>query len=151
MEGVIERRGMMNDRFKFRAWDKTKNMMVSVHRMRPLTIADDEKWNVVDFQDLIWAAACHGDILMQCTGLKDKNGKLIFEGDIIEWEHPDGKERYDVWWDDNGAEFSIRRWEADGWIYYGIAQDAVMDDQAVVGNIYENPDLIPQNPEDNHD
>ncbi len=62
----------MNDRFRYRVWDKTQN-----------------RWLHFDFstyptyQDRIWQALTDGETFYQCTGVKDKNGKLIYEGDIV--------------------------------------------------------------------
>ena len=63
----------MKDRFKFRFWDKeTKTMQKFLkielrQRMTLDTIFDDDRV-----------------IFMQCTGLKDRNGILAYEGDIVE-------------------------------------------------------------------
>lgn len=70
-------------------------------------------------------------IPMLYTGMKDINGKKIFEGDILWCE----KESYkgDVWWE--GAGFKT---DCFGWGEVDLDNDGV----EVIGNVYENPEMI---------
>ena len=58
----------MNDRFKFRVWDSIFRQMINLEGQ------DSSPYNV---------SLCPQNHVMQCTGLKDCNGKLIYEGDIV--------------------------------------------------------------------
>ena len=80
-------------------------------------------------------------VLMQSTGLFDKNGKEIFESDIVEWEHKDtgqlvrGIIKYDTelgFWGMIDARFNDLT--AVGY----LANQRV----TVLGNIYKNPELV---------
>jgi hypothetical protein len=74
----------------------------------------------------------------QYTGLKDKNNKEIYEGDIIQEDDPDGKINYLIEWKEKEANFSA----IDGTKtlrLYGIYWKHNCE---VIGNIYENPELI---------
>lgn len=86
---------------------------------------------------------------MQYTGLKDKNGKEIYEGDIIaEWEDGLEKvERYQVKWhgEDGYPAFDIEPnhfEETNALSFY--AQNGEGYELEVIGNIYENPELLQQ-------
>ena len=74
-------------------------------------------------------------IFLQYTGLKDKNGKGIFEGDVV--ERADSSLRGEVhFWVERGAWFV-----GDGDIELGKLP---MDKIEVIGNIYENKELLKQ-------
>ena len=67
--------------------------------------------------------------LCQCTGLKDKNGKLIWENDILKYEW-DGEERIDV-----------IKYEAPIFTYSKSMRWSLYKDE-VIGNIFDNQELL---------
>ena len=70
-------------------------------------------------------------ILMQYTGLKDKNGREIYEGDIVTKAH------YVVKWECAGfTPFSIPGLGGYEW------ENLIAADCEVFGNIYDNPELV---------
>lgn len=65
-------------------------------------------------------------IIMQYTGLKDKNGKEIYEGDILGWDDKSGCPWVVIW----ETMFDHSTWGASH------------SEAEIIGNIYENPELI---------
>lgn len=79
------------------------------------------------------------DTVGQYTGMKDKNGKRIFEGDIIDFSDRSDSDGYGVVkYDANETEFGI---EYDN-IYESLGKHYYPEDIEVVGNIYDNPNLV---------
>ena len=110
----------MNREIKFRAWDKSCNKMRGISGLQ-------------DCFSLRSDGVCNEDyILMQYTGLKDKNGKEIYEGDAIRYKNYNG--------------FSVIRYEKGSFFFYGISVIHFLfnvkgKDIEVIGNIYENPEF----------
>lgn len=116
----------MNDRFKCRVWDYKRKEMRNVWSITPFgAIVNDVKTNgyKISFKD-----CC----IMQCTGLRDKNGELIFEGDILKTKTGLAKVVYFL------AEFVLESIHNTDFSF--IDWDTV--EQEVIGNIYENPELL---------
>ena len=128
---------------KFRGWDKwNKKMLAPLSGIiwgRALVPTDYVQGLFDGVKHENYAYCYEGEMmdvsnveLMQYTGLHDKHGKEIYEGDILgnEW----GK--YRLYWD-SGA--FIAKSE-DGFCFHLIALDLTALE--VIGNIYENPELL---------
>lgn len=112
---------------KFRHWfPKTQVLTGGAHPHTLILYSDGKE----DFwKDAVW---------MEFTGLKDKNGVEIYEGDLV-------KIRSDekimvISWSEKFASFVINR---EGWVFqhwFGEAMDS--SDCEVIGNIYQNSDLL---------
>ena len=122
---------------KFRAWDKAGKMMTIgslqfINNDIWVTSSRDKRGFSTTIQD---GAGC---TLMQFTGLKDKNGQEIYEGDIIQTVADDGTKlsKFQIDWRDG----AFRKLRDDGNIYF--AESCGVKHTEVIGNIYENPELL---------
>lgn len=125
---------------KFRAWDGEK--MSSSFYLNGIAYAYDNEYLIYpeEFGGVNPFGYGNGDKkieIMQYTGLKDKNGKEIYEGDIVEMK--DGtRNPYQIVWS-----FELQGWGLDGnpsglqaWL------SEYTKDIEIIGNIYESPELL---------
>lgn len=97
----------------------------------------------LDYRDFEDYRTYDGAVLMQSTGMFDKNGVEIFEGDIIEWWYSEGefisqKGKFEVIWE-NGAFCPGENSDETLYIFLEGCED---DWYSVIGNIYANPELV---------
>ena len=121
---------------KFRAWDTTNKEMFK----DTFSITESGQVVVVEQEDVM----CPPDyvfvdnlVIMQSTGLKDKNGKEIFEGDIVKMSKDVYSEPtyYEVVRHRGGAyHLESKQHGCELWLRH--------TDCEVVGNLYENPELL---------
>ena len=136
---------------KFRAWDNLRKQMCDVvclnchrndehilKRQEPIPCVSNECYNVdADAIDI-----------MQYTGLEDKKGKEIYEGDIVKFDR--ARNNSIVVW--NIDKFSLKvetqkgaRCYSGMWSAYSFIdpENPTLERHEVIGNIHENPELLP--------
>ena len=140
----------MKREIKFRAWDSADIPFYTISGNNRMSCYGpefrmDDNYNTLSFHTPDGMAGPAGDresmkrfVLMQFTGLLDKNGKSIYEGDILKHAK---NEHYQVLWDSDG------HWMVDGnentqgkdflWRWAKVCE--------IIGNIYENPELLNKN------
>lgn len=129
---------------RYRAWDKIHKTMYEVDDIMSIDFGKSEisvktlffeRTNYYKFDDIV---------LMQSTGMRDKNDREIFEGDVVTDGHTKGDIKnhptlgfYMV--DDNGVE----RWFSDNASIEDFGEDVetVARILEILGNIYTNPEL----------
>lgn len=119
---------------RFRAWDNAEKKMWNVE-----TIYIEDEWVKANDGSIYGTTKdlVRDYVLMQSTGLKDKNGTEIYEGDIVKNIYD---EIYVVKWLDAG--FYLEE-KYDGGFDYSELHFG--DNKEIVGNIYENPELLEDN------
>lgn len=123
-------------KLKFRAFDLVaKQMLHNVMYCDGAVIHVDDSVNWIP-QSRMDGSDCA--IVMQFTGILDKNGKEIYEGDIIFNDMSENKAS--VKWDETIASYTVID-EDSSWLYF----HEIFDDlncYEIIGNIYENPNLL---------
>jgi uncharacterized phage protein (TIGR01671 family) len=128
---------MENSRFKFRAWDKSQNKM---YQVRGINFDNEDLWLKINETQIMGANLFEVE-LMQYTGLKDKNGTEIYEGDIVKYTSELENGIFEVKY--GNCRFYGLWIEAN---FMGITTDlfylGCSNELEVIGNIYENPELL---------
>ena len=126
---------MENSRYKFRAWDDCRKEMLTNHKWVELKCSDGK----LSAQNYAYGGKVQQLEVMQYTGLTDKNGVEIFEGDLLR-----------VCNNNNGVlEVVFRNEYVGGWVltHPSTVNTASLgaraeDELEVVGNIHANPELL---------
>jgi uncharacterized phage protein (TIGR01671 family) len=125
---------------KFRGWNSNNKRMLGA------SLEDKKKFFNIRCDGMV--SSSDKLILMQYVGLKDKNGVEIYEGDIIKEDLDDDiAYTFIVEWDTTSAGFIIRKIMSsdccgrlnDECVNYDYCNSS---DCIVIGNIYENPELL---------
>ena len=135
----------MDREIKFRAWDDGK--MVYEKDIQHLSLIDEPVLRLAKF----WCNVRNDSKVMQYIGLKDKNGKEIYEGDIL------CSDEYKTWAWRGVVKFSHGVFGVE-WLANVKSQsmvgswgqnhnlrkldDDILERQIIIGNIYENPNLL---------
>jgi len=130
----------MNRPIKFRVWDKLAERMIYPHN-------DNQQHFIIDlngqFHNLQNGSGGDDYVIQQYTGLTDKNGKEIYEGDIVQYNQNSSYDNMDF----------IAKWSDDklGFIFQSNSGEQLVNQTPhlnrfkhleVVGNIFENPELL---------
>lgn len=125
----------MANRFNFRVWDKNNKKMVYPNGNGYFNLKND---TVIDGNgelfDLVCQETVEDCILMQSTGLVDKKGKEVFDGDVIKYEDIIASV---VYFKDK-ARFVLE----DNYNSIEDCDNEYMKTYKVIGNIYENEELL---------
>lgn len=113
----------MNREIKFRAWDK-KNLIIRA-------------WNwLLDcfYTKQFYLFEDENFVFMQYTGLKDKNGKEVYEGDVTQWKTKTGELiQREIYWINAECRFAIGEF---------LLTEAGANNCEIIGNIYQSPELL---------
>jgi uncharacterized phage protein (TIGR01671 family) len=143
----------MNQRIiKFKAWDSGRKSF------------EDDIINLYTIKDDYWNNYTKNKVFLQFTGLLDKNGKEIYEGDIFEitkMKFYTGWKKYltVVEWSERMASFGVvlnprsslkgaeKRWKNLSW---AVNRRERGHSAEIIGNIYENPNLLTPQPHEQY-
>lgn len=140
---------------KFRAWNTEAKIMIDLQKVTPLALAINPA--IVGARTGVYVPDDDRIIVMQFTGLRDKNGREIFEGDVVKWGHnvntigagmgvcfdggfEEGTGKVEI--TPLGIFFGDTKalWDMDGYLENSL--DENIGELEIAGNIYDNPELV---------
>lgn len=126
----------MNDRYLFKAIDTN-----SVWRTGLLIALKGNRCAIEESDGSKWA--CDAKTLCQCTGLKDKNGKLIWENDIASYSDliTRDKKIICIEWNKMQASF-VRKYRSPMGLQYLYLDEYIASRMEAIGNIFDNKELL---------
>jgi uncharacterized phage protein (TIGR01671 family) len=121
----------MNGEIKFRAWDKNKNRWFTNY---DTVYIEDDGSVYSSYPGTEGEVLTRIDVdIQQFTGLKDKNGKEIYKGDIVRAMLDFGPGGY------SERIVSIQWVNPIEWYQFNYLKEDTIE---IIGNIYENPELL---------
>lgn len=136
---------------KFRAWDKDSKVMRPWKNLILEKDDGDDFWLIGYEESKNIVSYDHDQILMQSTGLKDKNGVEIFEGDVVKVSDGSNEEDSYISVVKNYADEGYPAFDIEApssWYYESNVLSKIMGGDyetiEVIGNIYENSELLEQ-------
>lgn len=127
---------------RFRAWDKIHKTMYEADDIVSINFGKSEICVKTLFFEQVNRYNFDDIVLMQSTGLTDKNGKEIFEGDILSIETDEENVKVEVSWDSKHALFIFESKKYNE----KIPLDELFEDNSypfkIIGNIWEDGELL---------
>jgi len=129
----------MNKEIKFRAWDK-KNKIMTYNPINCINFDGQLLLNDGQYHDIKKTDY----VLMQFTGLEDKNGKEIYEGDIVNAQYNISSffKKVCVYFENGCFYVDDKNPKQNLSIGYFFREKKEIE---VIGNLYENPELLKEN------
>jgi uncharacterized phage protein (TIGR01671 family) len=132
----------MEDRYLFKA-KRIDNGEWLVGYVVKYGYTGKEKYYIVpSYASDLYAIEIDPSTICQCTGLKDKNCKLIWENDIIECKNGKHNFQTQIEWDAYCAGFIFQDTETSAVGLDAIAANGLYSESKVIGNIFDNKELL---------